>query len=353
MRRVLSYSMGLFLSTILLSGCGSNQELSQMPVKVRTMTVGESSAIQTAGYSGTIHNRIETSLAFQVGGRIINKLVNVGSPVEAGQIIAEINGIDTANQVQNAQGAVAAAQSAYELANTNAQRYRQLYAQQAVSKLQLDQMENQLNAAQAQLQQAQANLNLSSNQNSYTNLIAPDSGIITALNVEVGQVVAAGQNIGTLAAGHEPEAVISLPEQEMSTVHVGSTATVTFWALPNVTVQGIVREISPVPDPVARTYTVKISLQNPPQDIQLGMTINAVINKQSTGHISIPLTALVKDKQGNNAVYIIRDNKAHLVPITTGDFGNNSIIVTNGLAKGDIVITAGTQQLQEGTAVQQ
>ena len=78
------------------------------------------------------------------------------------------------------------------------------------------------------MQQAQASLNLSNNQNSYTTLVAPDSGIITALNVEAGQVVAAGQAIGTLAAGHEPEAVIALPEQEMSKIHPGSTATITF-----------------------------------------------------------------------------------------------------------------------------
>ena len=85
-------------------------------------------------------------------------------------MIAQINGSDTAAQMQNAEGAVKAAQSAYELAETNANRYRELYAQQAISKLQLDQAENQLNATAAQLQQAQASLNLSSNQNSYTNL---------------------------------------------------------------------------------------------------------------------------------------------------------------------------------------
>ena len=136
-------------------------------------------------------------------------------------------------------------------------------------------------------------------------------------------------------------------------IHVGSPANITFWALPDVTVQGVVREISPVPDPVARTYTVKITLQNPPKEVQLGMTINANLSTTDSTNISIPLTALVKDSNGNNAVYIIRDKKAHLVPIKTGEFGKNSVIVTSGLAKGDIVITAGTQQLQEGTAVSQ
>ena len=337
-QRVIATIGALLIGTAIISGCGSEKQSEDTSLKVRTITIGEESGTTSAGYAGTIHNKTETNLAFQIGGRVINKFVNVGDTVQAGQVIAQINGSDTSAQVQNAEGAVKAAQSAYELAETNAKRYRELYAQQAISKLQLDQAENQLNA---------------SNQNSYTNLTAPDTGIITAFNIEAGQVVAAGQSVGTLAAGHDPEAVIALPEQELTKVHVGSPATITFWALPDVTVQGVVREISPVPDPVARTYTVKITLQNPPKEVQLGMTINANLSTTDSTNISIPLTALVKDSNGNNAVYIIRDKKAHLVPIKTGEFGKNSVIVTSGLAKGDIVITAGTQQLQEGTAVSQ
>ena len=352
-QRVIATIGALLIGTAVISGCGSEKPTEDTSLKVRTITIGEESGTTSAGYAGTIHNKTETNLAFQIGGRVLNKFVNVGDSVQAGQVIAQINSSDTAAQVQKSEGDVKAAQSAFELAETNAKRYRELYAQQAISRLQLDQAENQLNVASAQLQQAQAGLNLSSNQSSYTTLTAPDTGIITALNLESGQVVAAGQNVGTLAAGHDPEAVIALPEQELSNIHVGSPANVTFWALPNVTVQGVVREISPVPDPVARTYTVKIALQNPPREVQLGMTVNVNLATTDTSHITIPLTALVKDSSGNNAVYIIRDKKAHLVPIKTGDFGQNSVIVTSGLAKGDIVITAGTQQLQEGTAVSQ
>ena len=352
-QRVIVTIGALLIGTAVISGCGSEKPPEDTSLKVRTITIGEESGTTSAGYAGTIHNKTETNLAFQIGGRVLNKFVNVGDSVQAGQVIAQINSSDTAAQVQKSEGDVKAAQSAFELAETNAKRYRELYAQQAISRLQLDQAENQLNVASAQLQQAQAGLNLSSNQSSYTTLTAPDTGIITALNLESGQVVAAGQNVGTLAAGHDPEAVIALPEQELSKIHVGSPANVTFWALPNVTVQGVVREISPVPDPVARTYTVKIALQNPPREVQLGMTVNVNLATTDTSHITIPLTALVKDSSGNNAVYIIRDKKAHLVPIKTGDFGQNSVIVTSGLTKGDIVITAGTQQLQEGTAVSQ
>ncbi len=224
-QKVIATIGALLIGTAIISGCGSEKQSEDTSLKVRTITIGEESGTTSAGYAGTIHNKTETNLAFQIGGRVINKFVNVGDTVQAGQVIAQINGSDTSAQVQNAEGAVKAAQSAYELAETNAKRYRELYAQQAISKLQLDQAENQLNATAAQLQQAQASLNLSSNQNSYTNLTAPDTGIITAFNIEAGQVVAAGQSVGTLAAGHDPEAVIALPEQEMTKVHVGSPVT--------------------------------------------------------------------------------------------------------------------------------
>ncbi len=202
-QRVIATIGALLIGTSIISGCGSEKPPEDTTLKVRTITIGEESGTTGAGYAGTIHNKTETNLAFQIGGRVINKFVNVGDVVQAGQVIAQINGSDTSAQVQNAESAVKAAQSAYELAETNAKRYRELYAQQAISKLQLDQAENQLNVTSAQLQQAQASLDLSSNQNSYTNLTAPDTGIITAFNIEAGQVVAAGQSVGTLAAGRD------------------------------------------------------------------------------------------------------------------------------------------------------
>lgn len=267
-------------------------------------------------------------------------------------------------------------------------RYRQLYAQQAISQLQLDQAENAYKVAAAQLQQAQASLSTSQNQYGYTQLVAPSDGIITAWTLEVGQVVAAGQSVGSMAVGDEPEAVIALPEQLLGSVTVGTPASITFWALPGVTVQGTVREITPVPDPVARTYTVKIALQNPPATVRLGMTASVSFTGAKASQVSIPLTALVgpndaartNGKDGNSTatsdtmnqgvvhpvtgqgdgqpnkggkaqVFVVRDGKVHLVTITTGSFGNDSITVIDGLKVGDRVVTAGTDKLTDGEAV--
>ena len=114
-RSVLGLTTALLMSALIIGGCGSNQDDHDTSLKVRTITIGEEAGTTSAGYSGTIKNRTETNLAFQVGGRVINKFVSVGTAVQAGQVIAQINGADTASQVQNAQGAVTAAQSAYDL----------------------------------------------------------------------------------------------------------------------------------------------------------------------------------------------------------------------------------------------
>ena len=128
-------------------------------------------------------------------------------------------------------------------------------------------------------------------------------------------------------------------------------ARITFWALPNTRVDGVIKEISPVPDSVARTYTVKVSLTNPPDTVQLGMTVNCVLLSQKDSIITVPLTSLIKGENNTSQVFVVRDNKAVLVTIKTSQFSDNSVIVTDGLSKGDVVITAGTQQIKDGETV--
>lgn len=391
-RLPLGVTVGAMLTAlaVLVGGCSSDTQTKSQPPLVKTVVVGTTNNQDSNNFGGTIRNRNETSLAFQVGGRVITKNVTIGDTVTAGQVLATLDQSDKADQIKNAQGAVAAAQSQYDLAATNVNRYRQLYAQQAISQLQLDQAENSYKVAAAQLQQAQASLSTSENQYGYTQLVAPSDGIITALTLEVGQVVGAGQSVGSMAVGDEPEAVIALPEQLLGSVTVGTPATITFWALPGVTVEGTVREITPVPDPVARTYTVKIALQNPPPTVRLGMTASVSFTGQKASQVTIPLTALVgsnevarADKQadtvavkagseslnqgvvrpvtgqgdgqpakgGTAHVFVVRDGKVHLVTITTGSFGTDSITVIDGLKVGDRVVTAGTDKLTDGEAV--
>lgn len=366
---------------LVISGCGSEEKTADTAPLVKTMVVGKDMAGQENSLAGTIKNRYETALSFQIGGRVIQKIFTVGDTVSAGQVLAVLSQSDTSSQLQNAQGALAAAQSQYDLVATNVERYRILYAQEAISQLQLDQMENNFKVAAAQLSQAQANVQASTNQQEYTQLVAPADGVITASAIEVGQVVGAGQTVGSIAVGNEPEAVIALPEQMLASISVGTPAKVSFWALPNDTVAGVVREISPVPDPTARTYTVKISLTNPPSALKLGMTSQVVFDQAGNAGLTVPLTALVNKagteqnnskaitnnttsngKATNGAVpnqagtstgqvYVVKDGTVHLVTVQLGALGNNSVVVVSGLSKGDRVVTAGVDKLEEGAKV--
>lgn len=346
---VLLISIGL-----VVGGCGKDEETVSTVPLVKTMVVGKDSVGQENSLAGTIKNRYETALSFQIGGRVVQKNFNIGDRVSAGQVLAVLSQSDTSSQVQNAQGALAAAQSQYDLAATNVERYRTLYSQEAISQLQLDQMENSFKVAAAQLAQAQANVQMSTNQQEYTQLVAPADGIITASSVEVGQVVGAGQTVGSIAVGNEPEAIIAIPEQMLASVTTGTAVKVSFWALPNEITNGVVREISPVPDPTARTYTVKISLPNPPAQLQLGMTANAVFDQQNATGVTVPLTALVNTDSSNKGkaqVYIVKDDTVHLVTVKIGALGKNSVVVESGLSKGDRVVTAGADKLEEGAKV--
>ncbi|MDY3974758.1 MAG: efflux RND transporter periplasmic adaptor subunit [Veillonella caviae] len=346
---VLLISIGL-----VVGGCGKDEETVSTVPLVKTMVVGKDSVGQENSLAGTIKNRYETALSFQIGGRVVQKNFNIGDRVSAGQVLAVLSQSDTSSQVQNAQGALAAAQSQYDLAATNVERYRTLYSQEAISQLQLDQMENSFKVAAAQLAQAQANVQMSTNQQEYTQLVAPADGIITASSVEVGQVVGAGQTVGSIAVGNEPEAIIAIPEQMLASVTTGTAVKVSFWALPNEITNGVVREISPVPDPTARTYTVKISLPNPPAQLQLGMTANAVFDQQNATGVTVPLTALVNTDSSNKGeaqVYVVKDDTVHLVTVKIGALGKNSVVVESGLSKGDRVVTAGADKLEEGAKV--
>lgn len=149
----------------------------------------------------------------------------------------------------------------------------------------------------------------------------------------------------------EREIEISIPENKIQDISIGQKATVDFWALKGTTVQGIVREISPIADTVAKTYNVRISLVNPPSDIQLGMTANVIFEGVNNNtNISLPLSALYQ-VENKTQVWVVNDTSCvELKDINVISVGKNDVIVS-GLNKDDVVVTAGVHKLYEGQSV--
>ena len=364
------YQKRLALAAVLLAvGLGSYalynniahkpQTAKLVPI-VRTYTVGTAAATAAATYPGEVRGRYESQLAFQVAGKINARMVNVGDSVRAGQVLLALDPKDVNQSVEATADQLASARASYKLAADNAARYSSLYAQGAVSEAVRDQYQTQLEAASAALRQAQAQANVSSNQLGYTQLVSDTDGVVTALNAEVGQVVAAGTPIATVVRSGEREVHISVPEG--ASLSVGQKAQISFWALPGVEAAGFVREIASMADPVTRTYKVCVAVPDLPAAAKLGMTAkvslapeqraavsgaakgDATATEPTSPDFTIPAQALYQ-VNGKTQVWVVRDNKAQLVEVKVNGYSGNEVLIEQGLSRGDKVITAGLAKL--------
>ena len=337
-------------AALILSGCGQQAQQAQEDQLVKTQTIGSEAAGTTAGtYSGTVKGRYQSNLSFQAGGRITARNVQLGSQVHAGDVLMTVDPKDVAQAVNQTQAQVDAAAAQLQLAQSNLTRYQQLYDMDAISASVLDQYQTAYDQASAQYDQAVAAQTAQQNQLSYTQLTADADGVISAVSAEVGQVVAAGQTVVTLVHSGDLEVQVNVPENKVADFPVGKQVAVSFWALQNQQVAGVVREVAPMADAASRTYQVNISLPNPPDGMQLGMTATVANGTEEVAAV-LPLSAIYQTGDTPQVWVVGKDKTLSLKDITVQDFGDNSVKVT-GLTKGDVVVTAGVHMLSEGQKV--
>ncbi len=345
-----------------LSGCGSEDTAEEKDPLVKTQTVSLGAGSADGSYPGTVKGRYETNMSFQVGGRILQRYVQAGDKVHAGDVLMSIDTRDVQQQATQANAQVNAASAQLDLARSNLRRYRALYEENAVPASVLDQYQTAYEAAQASYDQAVAAANQSQNALGYTNLVAVSDGVISAVNAEAGQVVAAGQTVATLVQSQELEVEINVPESRVGSLSIGQETSCSFWSLNNQNVAGVVREISPMADKTAGTYRVRISLPQPPEGLYLGMTATIGISGSSTVGIQpdqidssnfalLPLSAIYQTGDTPNVWLVNKDALTlSLKPVQVESFGKDQVRV-QGLSQGDIVVTAGVHKLREGTKV--
>ncbi|MEN6412458.1 MAG: efflux RND transporter periplasmic adaptor subunit [Veillonellales bacterium] len=351
------YALAALAVGCLLAGIMAKTHFAKAPIKPESLPVVRTQLIQAANtgqgytYAGEVRGRYESQLAFQVTGKIIKRNVQLGSIVNAGDVLMQMDAKDIQQTVNSNSAQVYSAQSQLRLAESNLSRYRQLLDSGAISHAQYDQYVNAYDAAAAAVQQAAAQYTQGANQLDYTLLTADQSGVVSAITAEAGQVVSAGQTVVTVVQDGEREIEINVPENRLEELKTAGRFQVTFWALPNVTLNGKVREIAPMADPTTRTFKVRISLLNPPPSVKLGMTatVSLAVGADQPA-FSIPLSALYQTGD-TPAVWIVSDNILTLRPIQTGSFGNGTIQVLAGLQTGDRIVSAGVHKLEEGQRV--
>ena len=341
-------------SVALLVAACSRPAPPEEPIRaVKVMTVGASAYSSSHEYAGEVRAQSESRLGFRVGGKLIKRQAELGQHVNAGQVLAQLDPQDyrLAADAARAQAAVAATNR--NLAAADFKRYQALKDQNFISGAELERREATLKAAQAQLDQAQSQLAVQGNQTSYAVLTADVAGIVTAIDAEPGQVVAAGAPVVRIAADGVRDVVFSVPEDKVAGLKVGAPVRIRVWAQ-GTELQGRVREVAASSDPVTRTYPVKVSIDSntPPP---LGSTVYVVSDTSATAGtpvIKLPTSALRQEGQ-TTTVWVLDKTRmtvsSQVIQVATAD--GNEIVVASGLQPGMLVVSAGVHVLSPGQKV--
>ena len=318
---------------------------------VRAIKMAAASTDTVAEFSGEVRARYESRLGFRVGGKIVARKVDVGAVVKRGDLLMRLDPQDLQLAQNQANSALGAADSNLSLAKAELARYQELRDKNFVSQAVLDAKESAYRSALATRDQAAAALRTQRNQTGYGNLVADVDGVVTGIDAETGQVVAAGTPVVRLAQLGEKEIVISIPEDQVDALRRVTDVSVRTWSNPKQVLPGKLRELSPVADSATRTYTAKVSIPNAPADVRLGMSAYVTFSAATaTPMLKVPLTALVQN-QGGSAVWVVENGVVRLSPVQLAAPSGNDMLVASGISAGQTVVTAGVNLLKPGQKV--
>lgn len=342
---------GVAAACVLLVGCGKKEEQSAPVRPVLSIVVAPREATSLA-VVGTVEPQFKTDYGFRMLGRLIARPVNVGDTVEKGQLLAAVDPFAAELAVRSALAELSTAQGQFVNASGTANRQRTLIETGATTKATLDSAEQSSAAAEAAVTRAQSNLTKAREQLSYTKLEVEYAGVVTAVGVQVGQIVNPGQTVVTVARPDIREAVIDVADELAGMLKTGTPLTVRLQLDTQIQASGKVREVAPQADPVTRTRRVRITLESPPDTFRLGSTITTLIPGKATRGYVLPATAILNEND-QSSVWVIdptaKTVSKRRVQIVRGEDG--SVQVTNGINAGERVARAGVHQLKEGQRV--
>jgi RND family efflux transporter MFP subunit len=234
-------------------------------------------------------------------------------------------------------------------------RQRQLLANGSTTHSNYDAALKNMRSAEGKLDSAKASLELASDQLTYCELRAEFDGVVTAVGAESGQVVSNGRMIVKLARAGDKDAVFAIAESVFDgqkPANERPEIVVTLLSDSSVTADGVIREISPVADPSTRTYQVKVTLKNAPEQMRFGASVVGQRSSAMTSVVTLPGSALF-DRNGHPAVWVVDAPAGSLAlrPVTVVRYETDRVIISDGVARGEIVVTAGVNRLRENQKV--
>jgi RND family efflux transporter MFP subunit len=302
------------------------------------------------GFTGVIGARVQSNLGFRVAGKIVERLVNVGEQVKAGQPLMRIDETDLRPALTAKRNAVAAARASVVQLNADERRYAKLVSDGWISRQRYEQAKAASDTAEAQLAAAEAEARVAENEATYSVLVADADGTVVETLGEPGQVVSAGQTVVRLAQIGPREAVVALPETIRPAI--GSVAEASVYGSDGRCYTAHLRQLSGSADAQTRTYEARYVLDGEAAAAPLGATVTIRLASQaSEPEVQAPLGAVLDDgrKTGvwvfDSASSTVRFRPVKLVRVTSES------AVISGVSSGDRVVSLGAQLLHEGERV--
>lgn len=341
--------LSILLLSIGIVACGHKPDPADDTRYVKIFTVGNNFAQAASTFHGIVHAEFEPNLSFRIAGKIISRSVDIGQIVKQGQVLASLDPTDYKLSADSAHAQVASAKSSYVTQQANLQRYKELLQQNFVSQAEYDSRKAQFDSAKAQYEEANNQLANSQNQVNYTVLKAPSDGVVTSINMEAGQVVTSGQTVATMAVSGVKEVEIELPEAQINNYKPGMPAEIKIWAT-DASYKGTIRIINQASDQQTRTFTARITINNPDANIKYGMTADVQVSPlNSRDGVELPLNSLYANG-GKSYVWLMdKNSQAKLIPVEVISTNGSSMKIQPGsLHDGDKVVSAGSNLIYAG-----
>lgn len=341
------------LAAGLLAACDGGPPPAPPEIRpVRVVTVERAAGGEVVSLTGTVQAETEVNLAFRIDGRMVERLVNVGDTVSAGQVVARLNRENEENGLRAARAQLAAARAQLVEAQNNYWRQSELLREGWTTRVRYDQAAQARQSAQSAVDAAEAQVGIAETRLGYTELVSDVNGRVTQRGAEPGEVVQPGRMIIQVARDEGRDAVFDVPPTLKDQAPANPVLEVVLATDPNVRATGRVREVSPRADAVTGTFQVRVGLADPPPAMRLGATVTGRLTLGASGGFAIPASALTRaDRQP--AVWVVNpaDQTVALRTVELVRHDPGHVVVGSGLESGEIVVTAGVQALRPGQKV--
>jgi RND family efflux transporter MFP subunit len=319
------------------------------PPLVRVAMVKPVEASERA-FTGIISARVQSDLGFRVPGKVIERLVDAGQDVRAGQPLMRLDPKDLDLALTARENAVAAARALAAQARGDEARYRRLTADGWASRQRYDQAKAAADSAEAQLAAAEAQADVARHEAGYSLLLADADGTVVETLAEPGQVVAAGQTVVKLAHAGPREAVVNLPETVRPAI--GSPAKARVYGGGSTPSPAHLRQLSDAADPSTRTYEARYVLDGDAARAPLGATVTvSVATGETTEAAVVPLGALYDDgKSGGVWVVDPHSSSVSWRAVQVRRLAEETAVVS-GVEPGERVVALGAHLLHQGERV--